>query len=91
MNGITAQVSLYPLKQASLSPAIDETLRILREHHLEVEEGLMSSLVSGEDTEVFAALQKAFRRIVAQGAVVMVVTFSNACPAPGETEEAATE
>lgn len=87
MNGITAQLSVYPLKQASLSPAINTTLRILREHGLAVEEGVMSSLVSGEEAEIFGALQEAFHEIGADSSIVMVVTFSNACPAPGESED----
>jgi uncharacterized protein YqgV (UPF0045/DUF77 family) len=87
MSGITAQVSLYPLGQANLSPAIDEALSILREHGLDVAAGAMSSLVSGEDTAVFTALQSAFATAAEQGPVVMVATFSNACPAPGKEKE----
>jgi uncharacterized protein YqgV (UPF0045/DUF77 family) len=82
MNGITAQVSLYPLGQAALSPTIDDALRILREFGLKVEVGEMSSLIAGEDTAVFSALQSAFIRVAEQGPVVMVATFSNACPTP---------
>jgi len=84
MIGITAQVSLYPLRQESLSPAIDEALQTFREHGLSVESGAMSSVISGDDTAIFAALQEAFRRVAEQGQVVMVVTFSNACPTPGK-------
>jgi uncharacterized protein YqgV (UPF0045/DUF77 family) len=87
MSGITAQVSLYPLSSADLSPAIDEALRILREHGLDVEIGMMSSLVRGEETAVFAALQSAFSQVAGQGPVVMVATFSNACPVPGKREQ----
>jgi len=86
LTGITAQVSLYPLRQATLSPAIDEVLRILREHGLDVKAGPMSSLVAGEETAVFTALQSAFSQVSKQGPVVMVATFSNACPLPGKTE-----
>jgi uncharacterized protein YqgV (UPF0045/DUF77 family) len=80
--GIAAQVSLYPLRQASLSPAIDQALQIFREHGLDVELGAMSTLIAGDDSTIFAALQETFRRIAEQGQVVMVVTFSNACPVP---------
>jgi len=45
----------------------------------------MSTLIAGEDAEVFAALQEAFHCAAEQGQVVMVVTFSNACPVPGAT------
>lgn len=85
MNGISAQVSLYPLGKEDLSLAIDEALRIFREHGLDVNPGSMSTLLSGGDETVFAALQAAFQRAAGQGRVVMVVTFSNACPWP-ETE-----
>jgi uncharacterized protein YqgV (UPF0045/DUF77 family) len=82
MIGISAQVSMYPLGQEDLSPAIDEALRIFRERGLDVNQGSMSTLISGGDEILFAALQAAFQRAAGQGRVVMVVTFSNACPLP---------
>jgi uncharacterized protein YqgV (UPF0045/DUF77 family) len=82
MIGISAQVSLYPLGQEDLSPAIDEALRIFREHGLDVDPGSMSTLISGDDKILFAALQAAFQRAASRGQAVMVVTFSNACPMP---------
>lgn len=84
MIGITVQVSLYPLRQETLSPAIDRALHTFREHGLHVEPGTMSSLITGDDAAVFAALQEAFRRVAGQGDVVMVATFSNACPLSGQ-------
>lgn len=80
MIGMAAQISLYPLRQKSLGPAIKEALSTWEEYDLRVEPGAMSSVIVGDDTEVFAALQEAFRRVAAQGQVVMVVTLSNACP-----------
>ena len=78
---VAAQVSLYPLRQANLSPAIGVALSIFREHGLDVSEGTMSTLVSGEDGALFNALRDAFKVSAEQGDVVMVVTVSNACPA----------
>lgn len=75
-----AQVSLYPLRQESLSPAIDQALRIFHEHDLVVEPGAMSTLIIGEEAVIFGALQRIFGATAAQGEVVMVVTCSNACP-----------
>lgn len=43
----------------------------------------MSTLISGKDEAIFSALQAVLRRASEQGRVVMVVIFSNACPAPG--------
>jgi tRNA-Thr(GGU) m(6)t(6)A37 methyltransferase TsaA len=85
--GIAVQVSLYPLRQETLSPAIDEALQVFRAHDLDVDPGAMSTMIAGDDDAVFAALQEAFRRVAGQGQVVMVVTFSNACPVPSKTEK----
>lgn len=87
MIGISAQVSLYPLKQAKLSPTINEVLRIFHSHGLDVQPGTMSTLVAGDDCLVFAALQEAFQRVAEKSQVVMIVTFSNACPIPEEDEQ----
>jgi len=82
MMGIAAQVSLYPLRQDHLSPAIGELVGAFQEHGLEARMGPMSTLVWGNDEEVFAALKEGFRRAAARGEIVMVVTLSNACPLP---------
>jgi uncharacterized protein YqgV (UPF0045/DUF77 family) len=76
---ISAQVSLYPLGQEDLSPAIDEALNIFRYHDLKVTPGSMSTLVFGDDAAVFSALQEAFYHAAKERRVVMVTTFSNAC------------
>ena len=79
---VAVQVSLYPLRQTELSPAIDKALAIFWESGLEVTPGPMSTIIAGDDDAVFAALRDAFRS-AADGEVVMVVTISNACPVPG--------
>jgi len=82
MIGIAAQVSIYPLRQPSFSSTIDAALQVFQEHGLEVQAGAMSSLLTGDDECIFAALREAFVRATEQGEVVMVVTISNACPVP---------
>jgi len=82
MTHMSAQVSLYPLRQMDLGPAIRDAVRIFREHGLEAQVGAMSTVVWGEESAVFAALQAAFHRAALQGDAVMVVAFSNACPMP---------
>ena len=84
MSVISAQVSLYPLRQESLAPVIGETLQILRDSALEVEPDTMSSLLVGDETTVFEALREAFHNAAEQSQVVMVVTFSNARLVPGK-------
>lgn len=87
MTVISAQVSIYPLGQDSLSPAINEAIHILRQQGLTVEVGPMSSLVTGEDDVLFTALHAAFREVAAAGGVAMVSTFSNSCPLPPPATE----
>lgn len=87
MIGISAQVSLYPLRQQSLSPAIEQAMEIFEQHDVQVEPGSMSTVLVGYDSDVFAALQAAFRQVAEQGHAVMVVTVSNACPVPVGAED----
>jgi len=77
---ISAQISLYPLKQPRLSPAIEEALKILEENQLDLKKGEMSTVVSGEAEKVFGAIKEVFLKAAELGPVSMVVTFSNACP-----------
>jgi len=84
MSVVSAQVSLYPLRQASIGPPIREAVRVFRQHGLGTRIGEMSTLVWGEEQAVFAALQEAFHRATERGDAVMAVTLSNACPSPKE-------
>jgi len=77
---ISAQISIYPLRQDRLSPAIQAVSESLSEHGLQSHVGPMSTVVTGETAAVFGALQEAFARAAAIGHVVMTVTVSNACP-----------
>jgi len=51
MDTITAQVSLYPLRQVSIGPPIREAVCVFRQHGLETRIGEMSTLVWGVGTE----------------------------------------
>jgi len=52
----------------------------MREHHVSVEPGAMSTVISGNESDVFAAVQEAYRAAAAHAEIVLVATFSNACP-----------
>jgi uncharacterized protein YqgV (UPF0045/DUF77 family) len=80
---VSAQISLYPLGQRDLGPAIQDVLGVLSQHGIAHQVGAMSTLAWGEDGTLFPALQEAFARVAERGAVVMVLTVSNACPLPG--------
>ena len=84
MIGITAQVSLYPLPTSPLAPEIGEALEVFRECAVEVEPDAVSTLLVGDDTAIFPALQQAVCHAAEQGTGVRVVTLSNACPAREE-------
>lgn len=86
MINISVQVSLYPLRQPDLSETIDGFLDIFNKYGLEVQPSPMSTIISGDDEVVFIALQSAFQYATNHGQVVMVTTFSNACPLPGKRE-----
>ena len=79
---VAAQISIYPLRQARLSPAIDRARAAFRAHGLDVRPGPMSTVVSGEDVAVFQALREAFGEAAREAETVMTVTVSNACPVP---------
>jgi uncharacterized protein YqgV (UPF0045/DUF77 family) len=80
---ISAQLSLYPLRQEHLALAIQAAREALLEVGLQPHVGPMSTVVTGEVATVFAGMQEAFVRAAASGDVVMTVTLSNACPMGG--------
>lgn len=80
MFGVSAQVSLYPLRQDRLSPVIDKAVEIFKNRGIQVEPGPMSTLLTGDDQIIFEAVREAFRKGAEMGEIVMVVTLSNACP-----------
>ena len=77
---VSAQISVYPLRQDRLAPAIEAVRAALAGHGISPEVGAMSTIAVGEDAAVFAALRDAFATAAALGDVVMTVTVSNACP-----------
>jgi uncharacterized protein YqgV (UPF0045/DUF77 family) len=81
MSRISVQVSLYPLRQAHLGPAVSKVLEVFRTRGLQVTPGAMSSLVVGETDAVFDSLKTSFQSACAFGDVVMVASISNCCPA----------
>jgi uncharacterized protein YqgV (UPF0045/DUF77 family) len=76
----SAQISVYPLRQERLGPAIEAVRAALASHGLAPQLGPMSTIVVGEEAVIFAALGDAFAKAAAAGEVVMTVTVSNACP-----------
>ncbi|HZD89928.1 MAG TPA: YkoF family thiamine/hydroxymethylpyrimidine-binding protein [Pseudolabrys sp.] len=76
----SAQVSIYPLRQERLGPAVAAVRTAMTAHGLAPEVGAMSTIVVGEAEAIFAAPSEAFAKAAETGEVVMTVTVSNACP-----------
>ncbi len=76
----SAQVSVYPLGQDDLVPAIEALWRAFEAHGVRYQAGPMSTLLEGEEGALFAALRDGFAAACEHGGTVMVVTLSNACP-----------
>jgi uncharacterized protein YqgV (UPF0045/DUF77 family) len=81
---LSAQISVYPLRQQHLGPAVEAVRHALQAEGLEPEVGPMSTLVWGEPGPMFAALREAFERAAGMGDVTMVISLSNACPADAQ-------
>jgi len=80
--GIAAQVSLYPLRVRSLTPFINDALKVFKDLNLDIIPGSMSTIITGNENVVWQALRDAFNECAAQSALVMTITVSNACPIP---------
>lgn len=77
---VSAQVSVYPLGQSELDPAIEAVWKAFKSHGLTYQTSSMSTQLEGESGQVFAALQGAFAAASEYGGTVMVITVSNICP-----------
>jgi len=77
---VHAEASLYPLRTPHVGDAVAKFIRGLRAPGIDVEVASMSTHISGESKEVFAALHAAFARLAEEHQVVLTVKLSNACP-----------
>ena len=77
---IQAEVSLYPLRTDEIGVAIESFNGVLKDAGLAVHEAAMSTKLSGDVDEVFAALGEAFKHVANDHQVVLVLKASNACP-----------
>lgn len=76
---ITAEISLYPLREGFVDDIRDFILRLRREPGLELVTNQMSTQLRGEYAEVTGALARAMEGTMAGGApLVFVVKYLNA-------------
>jgi len=76
----SAQISVYPLRQGRLGPAIECVRASPADHSLTPEVGPMSTIVVGDEAVILVALSEAFAKAAELGEIVTTVTVSNACP-----------
>ena len=77
---VYAEISLYPLKTTDITQHIVSFLQYIASQNLHVEYGRLSSIVSGECSDVFSALNAAFERCCDQTAVAMCLKITNIAP-----------
>jgi uncharacterized protein YqgV (UPF0045/DUF77 family) len=74
------QFSVYPLRQAHVSPALESAVEAASSAGLDVRVGRLSSHAVGEEDTVFRAIRAAFDAAAAVGPSVMVVTLTSGVP-----------
>jgi uncharacterized protein YqgV (UPF0045/DUF77 family) len=77
---VSAQISIYPLRQEKLGAAVKVVCEALGARGLKPEVGAMSTVVTGDSATVFSAIRESFEAAAAKGDTVLTVTVSNACP-----------
>jgi len=78
---VSLQLSVYPLRQTHLRPAIEAALKAASGAGVEVTVGRLSTFIRGHEPAVFAALRAAFRTAGSSGSTVLVATLANGAPA----------
>ena len=74
------RVSLYPLRQEHLRPAIEAAVQAAAAEGVEVTVGRLSTFAPGGEEAVFSAVRAAFDAAKSFGPTVMVVTLSSGLP-----------
>jgi uncharacterized protein YqgV (UPF0045/DUF77 family) len=74
------QLSVYPLRQAHLGPAVRAAVGAAAAEGVDVRVGRLSTLVSGDEETVFRALRAAYAAARPHGPVVVVATLSSGLP-----------
>lgn len=77
---VGCQFSIYPLRQAEIGAPIEGAIRAARSAGCDVRVGNLSTLLSGNEDQVFAALRAAFRAAQRSGPAVMTATLAAGMP-----------
>lgn len=84
---ISIQISLYPLGDTDITRNIMEFLQIFESYGLRYDMGSMSTVITGQTSAMFTALEEAYRYVAQQNRFVLVCTMSNAVPTEKDLEQ----
>jgi uncharacterized protein YqgV (UPF0045/DUF77 family) len=77
---VEVEVSLYPLTDEYLEHPVHDFVELLQEHGCTVEITPMSSIVTGESSQVFEALRVGYESAAKKSGCVLLVKACNVCP-----------
>jgi uncharacterized protein YqgV (UPF0045/DUF77 family) len=77
---VGCQFSVYPLRQDDLGPAVRTAVAAAYSEGCSVRVGNLSTLLTGNEEQVFRALRAAFRAVQRHGSAVMTATLAAGMP-----------
>lgn len=86
-NVMGLQLSVYPLRQPHVGPAVRAAVKAAADEGVDLTVGRLSTFAQGDEESVFRALRAAFTAARSFGPTVVVVTLSSGLP----SEETVTE
>jgi len=76
---ISVEISYYPLTNDFSAP-VNELLDLLEKSKLQVEPGKMSTIITGQFSEVFKLLESSLYKLFEKYPSVFTMKVSNTCP-----------
>lgn len=77
---VGCQFSVYPLRQADIDTPVQATINAAAEAGVSIRVGNLSTLMWGDEEQVFAAVRAAFRAARHHGPAVLTATFAAGMP-----------
>ena len=77
---VGCQLSVYPLRQDEIGVPIRDAIKAVRAEGCSVRVGNLSTLLTGSEDQVFAALRAAFRAAQHHGSAVVIATLAAGLP-----------
>ncbi len=84
---VGCQFSVYPLRQEDIDAPVQEAIHVAGAEGCSVRVGNLSTLISGSEDQVFAALRAAFRAAQRHGPAVLSATLAAGIPSDGLVDQ----